>query len=254
MIYGYWVVTELLFFLLNIFLLSFQVFERERLNGHYGVAAFVIGNTLSSIPYLVLVSLIPGAIAYYLPGLQKGFEHFLYFVCVLFSCLTLVESLVMIVASIVPNFLMGIITGAGIQGIMMLAGGFFRLPNDLPKPFWRYPLFYVAFHRFAFQGLYKNEFEGLRFARNEVGGGSQIKYISGEEILRNTWQVNMSYSKWVDLAILLGMIFVYRVLFFFIIKTTEKVKPIVLSFMSGSPKRTTLLMENTNNSPLSHEA
>ncbi|KAL6225156.1 hypothetical protein ACLB2K_004008 [Fragaria x ananassa] len=92
------------------FVEDMKIFGRERLNGHYGVAAYVVGNTFSSIPYLLIISLIPGAIAYYL------------------------------VASIVPDFLMGIITGAGIQGVMMLTGGFFRLPDDLPKPFWRYPM------------------------------------------------------------------------------------------------------------------
>ena len=147
---------------------------------NYSVTAFVIGNTFSAIPYLLLVSIIPGAIAYYLPGLQKDFEHFVYFICVLFACPMLVEGLMMIVASIVPNFLTGIITGAGIQGIMILGAGFFRLPNDLPKPFWKYPMFYIAFHRYAYQGLFKNEFEGLRFATNNVGGG----YISGEELIR----------------------------------------------------------------------
>ena len=73
--------------------------------------------------------------------------------------------------------------------------------------------------------MFKNEFEGLRFASNEVGGG----YISGEDILRNTWQVDTSYSKWVDLAILIGMIVVYRVLFLVIIKIKEKMKPVVVS-------------------------
>jgi len=80
----------------------------------------------------------------------------------------------MIVASIVPNFLMGIIIGAGIQGIMILGGGLFRLPNDLPKICWKYPLHFVAFHRYAYQGLFKNEFEGLRF-----GGIGTNKYING---------------------------------------------------------------------------
>lgn len=228
------------------FVEDMKVFERERLNGHYSVTAFVIGNTFSSIPYLLLVSLIPGAIAYYIPGLQKDFEHFVYFNCVLFSCLMLVESLMMIVASIVPHFLMGIITGAGIQGMMILSGGFFRLPSDLPKPFWKYPMFYVAFHRYSYQGLFKNEFEGLRFdANTSVGGGS---YISGEEILRDTWEVNMSYSKWVDLGILLGMIVLYRVLFLVNIKTTEKLKPIIASYMSSgsSPKGTIQIMQNPN--------
>lgn len=225
------------------------MFERERLNGHYSVTAYVIGNTFSSIPFLLLVSLIPGSIAYYLPGLQKGFEHFVYFICALFACLMLVESLMMIVASIVPNFLMGIITGAGIQGMMILSGGFFRLPSDLPKPFWKYPMFYFAFHRYAYQGLFKNEFEGLRFASDNGEGGS---YITGEDILTNTWQVNMSYSKWVDLAILLGMIFLYRVLFLVNIKTTEKLKPIIVSFLSSrtSTKRTTSIMQNPNATPL----
>ncbi|TKY59482.1 ABC transporter G family member 15 [Spatholobus suberectus] len=157
----------------------------------------------------------------------------------------------MIVASVVPNFLMGIITGAGIQGIMLLLGGFFKLPSDIPKPVWRYPLHYVAFHTYANQGMFKNEYEGLRFSTDKVGGGSH-RYISGEEVLRNTWQVDMSYSKWVDLAILLGMTVVYRVLFLVIIKIKEKVKPVVvsLSCMSASPKREIQVMENPNATPL----
>ncbi|KAK2977042.1 LOW QUALITY PROTEIN: hypothetical protein RJ640_007500, partial [Escallonia rubra] len=129
------------------FVEDMKIFTRERLNGHYGVAAFVAGNTISSIPYLLMISVIPGTMAYYLVGLQKGIDHFLYFTLMLFACMMLVESLMMIVASIVPDFLMGIITGAGIQGVMMLNGGFFRLPDDLPKPFWRYPMYYIAFHK-----------------------------------------------------------------------------------------------------------
>lgn len=160
----------------------------------------------------------------------------------------------MIVASVVPNYLMGIITGAGIQGIMLLISGFFKLPRDLPKPVWRYPLHYVAFHTYAIQGLFKNEYEGLSFTKSE-DYGKNMHYISGEEVLRDTWQIDMSYSKWVDLAILLGMIVLYRVLFLIIIKTTEKVKPIIgsLSCMSVSPKQTIQVVENPNATPLHGE-
>ncbi|RZC89636.1 hypothetical protein C5167_027180 [Papaver somniferum] len=55
---------------------NIMIFGRQRLNGHYGVTAFIIGNTLSSIPYLLINTLIPGAIAYYLAGLHKGFGLF----------------------------------------------------------------------------------------------------------------------------------------------------------------------------------
>ena len=95
------------------------------------MSSFVIANTVSATPYLLLISVVPGALAYYLVGLQRSFDHFAYFALVLFTTMMLVEGLMMIVASAVPDFLMGIITGAGIQGVMMLNGGFFlvsRLP------------------------------------------------------------------------------------------------------------------------------
>ena len=153
----------------------------------------------------------------------------------------LVESIMMIVASLVPNFLMGIIAGAGIQGLLILAGGFFRLPDNLPKILWRYPLYYVSFNRYAYQGMYKNEFEGLTFPMDQSGGPATI---SGEEILRNKWQVEMAYSKWVDLAILVGMIGLYRLMFLIIIKITEKVMPLIKAFISRPPKQTSQVMAN----------
>ncbi|KAJ1290056.1 hypothetical protein BS78_02G213000 [Paspalum vaginatum] len=206
------------------FVEDMKIFGRERLNGHYGVASFTIANTVSAAPYLALISVVPGAMAYYMVGLQSSFGHFVYFALVLFAAMMVVEGLMMIVASTVPDFLMGIITGAGIQGVMMLNGGFFRLPNDLPKPFWRYPMYYIAFHKYANQGFYKNEFLGLTFPNNQAGGGATI---SGSQILTDYWQVEMGYSKWVDLAILCGMVLLYRVLFLAIVKLTEKVKPMI---------------------------
>ncbi|PON90902.1 ABC transporter-like [Trema orientale] len=224
------------------FVEDMEIFGRERLNGHYGVAAFVVGNTFSSIPYLLLISLIPGAMAYYLVGLQNSLEHFAYFSIILFVCMMLVESLMMIVASIVPDFLMGIITGAGIQGVMMLNGGFFRLPDDLPKPFWRYPMYYIAFHKYANQGFYKNEFEGLVFPNEQANGLSTT--ISGEEILRSVWQVELGYSKWVDVGILFGMVVIYRLIFLAIIKIKEKVKPVIGGFKVVGRKHLNQITEN----------
>ncbi|PQP97300.1 ABC transporter G family member 11-like isoform X2 [Prunus yedoensis var. nudiflora] len=230
------------------FVEDMKVFERERLNGHYGVSAFVFANTFSSVPFLVLISVIPGAITYYVAGLHKGFEHFFYYACVLFACMMLVESLMMIVASIVPNFLMGIIAGAGIQGLMIMCGGFFRLPNDIPKPLWKFPIYYIAFHKYAYQGLFKNEFIGTTFRSSDQGG--KTSSVSGEYILRDKWQVEMGYSKWVDLAILVGMILLYRVLFLVIIKATEKVKTITTLLAMPLNKRSIQVLVNPSSTPV----
>lgn len=171
------------------------------------------------MPYLLLISLVPGSIAYFLTGFQHGFEHFIYFTLVLFIGMMIVESLMTNVAAIVPNFLMGIVVGAGIQGLMILSGGFFQIPNELPKIIWKYPLYYISFHRYAYQGMFKNEFEGLLFTDNVNGINLTIR---GEDVLKDKWQVEMAYSKWVDLAILVGTLILYRLAFFLIVKTNEK--------------------------------
>ncbi|KAL0384449.1 UNVERIFIED_CONTAM: ABC transporter G family member 11 [Sesamum radiatum] len=206
------------------FVEDLKVFRRERLNGHYGALAFVVAHTVSSTPFLLLISAIPGAITYFLAGLHQGNVEFMYFTLVLFACMMLVESLMMIVATIMPNFLLGLIVGAGVQGLMMLSGGFFQLPKDLPTIFWKYPMYYIAFHKYAYQGLYKNEFEGRHFRNDQLGGPSTIE---GETILRDIWQVEMGFSKWSDLGVLLGMVVVYRVLFFVIVKIGEKMNSVL---------------------------
>lgn len=133
------------------FVEDMKVFQRERLNGHYGVAAFVLGNTASAAPFLLLITVCSGTLCYFMVGLHPGLSHYVFFLLCLYASVTVVESLMMAIASVVPNFLMGIITGAGIQGVFMLVSGYFRLPHDIPKPFWRYPMSYISFHYWALQ-------------------------------------------------------------------------------------------------------
>lgn len=209
------------------FCLICQVFERERLNGHYGITAFLIGNMLSSVPYILMISLIPGGIAYYLCSLHKGVEHFIYFTCLLFSIVMWVESLMLVVGSISPNYVIGMFITGGIEGLMILTGGFYRLPNELPKPLWKYPLYHVSFLKYAFQGSFKNEFEGLRVSMETN------KTMSGRKALTDIWHVEMGHSKWVDLAIMFGMIVLYRLLFLAITKSKEKLKPFLA--LIGTP-------------------
>ncbi|KAL5225140.1 hypothetical protein ABZP36_011779 [Zizania latifolia] len=198
------------------------VFRRERLSGHYGVVEFVVSNTLSAAPYLAFIAVLPGAMLYYLTGLTRGAEHLAYFVAMLCMCTLLVESMMMIVAVVVPDFLMGIIVGAGVQGVMMLNGGFFRLPKELPKPVWRYPCYYISFHKYAVQGFYKNEFLGLSFPSDQLVDSNAT--VSGLQVLEKL-QVEMGYSKWVNLAILFGMMVIYRTIFFAIVKVAEDLRP-----------------------------
>ncbi|XP_047070942.1 ABC transporter G family member 1-like [Lolium rigidum] len=210
------------------FVEDMKIFQKEWLTGHYGATEFVIANTLSSTLFLGLISILPAAIAYYLVGLQRGIDHFSFFAATLWACSILVEGMMMIVAAIVPDFILGVVTGSGIQGLLMLNAGFFRLPSDLPKPVWKYPTYYISYHKYKTQALYKNEFLGLVF--ESIGGAGGFN-ISGQHILKNNLQVEMGHSKWVDLAILLGMSILYRFLFLIIIKVSEIAKPVIKRFI-----------------------
>jgi hypothetical protein len=59
----------------------------------------------------------------------------------------------------------------------------------------------------------------------------------------------MGYSKWVDLAILFGMVILYRVLFLAIMKITEKVKPMVKGLRFRSTQPSVHVVQNGFNSP-----
>ncbi|CAN6380897.1 unnamed protein product [Urochloa humidicola] len=131
--------------------------------------------------------------------------------------------MMMIIAAIVPDFLMGFIIGAGLQGVMMLNGGFFRLPSELPKPVWKYPCYYISFHKYAVQGFYKNEFMGLSFPSDQLVESNVT--ISGVQVLKSNLQVEMGYSKWVNLAILCGMMVLYRLIFFVVVKIADEIGP-----------------------------
>ncbi|XP_078427397.1 white-brown complex-like protein [Wolffia australiana] len=210
------------------FVEDMKVFQRERLNGHYGVLAFVISNTISAMPFLIFISLVSGTICYFMVNLHPGFSHYLFFVLALYASVTVVESLMMAIASVVPNFLMGIIIGAGIQGIFMLVSGYFRLPNDIPKPFWRYPMTYISFHYWALQGQYQNDLAGLFFENTST----DLPRIPGEYILQKVFQINTDRSKWVNLTVLFSMIIIYRIIFFIMIKISEDVTPWIRGYIA----------------------
>ncbi|KAL0441236.1 UNVERIFIED_CONTAM: ABC transporter G family member 11 [Sesamum radiatum] len=227
------------------FVEDMKVFQRERLNGHYGVSAFVISNTLSAMPFLILITFISGTVCYFMVRLHPGFSHYLFFVLCLYASVTVVESLMMAIASVVPNFLMGIIIGAGIQGIFMLVSGYFRLPNDIPKPVWRYPMSYISFHFWALQGQYQNDLKGLVFDNQSP----DLPKIPGEYILENVFQIDVHRSKWVDLSVLFSMIVIYRIIFFIMIKVNEDVTPWVRGYVARRRIQRKSANQNTTITP-----
>ncbi|MBA0735762.1 hypothetical protein Gogos_019577 [Gossypium gossypioides] len=93
--------------------------------------------------------------------------------------------------------------------VMMLSAGYLRIRNELPRPMWKYPLSYIAFHTYSIQGLLENEYLGTNFA---VG---QVRTISGFQALHSAYDISQSSnSKWENLLVLFLMAIGYRILVF----------------------------------------
>ena len=92
-----------------------QIFESDRFNEHYHVLTFIIGMLLSSIPYLLITSLLSSAIGHFLIGLHRGPGHFSYLFLDLLTSLLVSESCMKNVAIIVGNSYNGMVIGSCIQ-------------------------------------------------------------------------------------------------------------------------------------------
>lgn len=68
-----------------------KVFIRERLNGYYGVGSFVVANTLSSAPFILLIALLSTVSVYFLSNLNSAGDRVIYFIIDLFVSLVLVR-------------------------------------------------------------------------------------------------------------------------------------------------------------------
>uniref|UniRef100_A0A7N0TI22 ABC transporter domain-containing protein n=1 Tax=Kalanchoe fedtschenkoi TaxID=63787 RepID=A0A7N0TI22_KALFE len=204
------------------FVEELKIFTRERQSRYYGVGAFILSNFLSSFPFLVAVSLATGTVTYFMVKFHPGFSHYAYFVLTIFLSISVVESLMMVIASLVPNFLMGIVTGAGVIGIMMMTSGFFRLLPDLPKPVWRYPISYLSYGSWSIQGSYKNDLLGLEFEAMYPGEPK----LTGKHILTKMYGIPM-HSKWWDMVALVALLVLYRFLFFALLKFKERASPML---------------------------
>ncbi|CAI0450163.1 unnamed protein product [Linum tenue] len=205
------------------FIEEMKIFYRERLNGYYGPAVYILSNYLSSFPFLFAIALISGNICFHLVRFRQGFSYLAFFCLNIFACISVIESLMMVVASLVPNFLMGLVTGAGIIGIMMMTSGFFRLLPDLPKIFWRYPVSYINYGAWGLQGAYKNDFIGEEFEPLVPGDPK----LTGEFIITNIFGVSLNRSKWFDLSIIFVILIFYRILFYVVLKLKEQALPLV---------------------------
>lgn len=74
------------------FLEERQVFVRERMNGLYGPGAYVLANSIVTLPYLFLCVVLFSVICYWSIGLNPGADQFFRFLAILYLAVYAAES------------------------------------------------------------------------------------------------------------------------------------------------------------------
>ncbi|XP_002529514.3 ABC transporter G family member 15 [Ricinus communis] len=199
---------------------EWKVLHYERLNGHYGEGVFVMSNFLATFPFMAITAVSSGSIIYFMVKFHMGISILCHFCVNTFCCICIMESIAMIVAFLLPNFLMGVGASAGVIVFLTIPAGLYRQLSYLPKFFWRYPMSYISFTTWSVQGQFKNDMIGLEFDPM-VPGDSKLR---GEEVLQKYYGIDLKWSKWWDLGAVLFLSLCHRVFFFMVLKYKEKVR------------------------------
>ncbi|MCJ1339732.1 hypothetical protein MMC09_005022 [Bachmanniomyces sp. S44760] len=197
------------------FLEDRATFVKERANGLYGATSFTIANFLIGLPYLFFMSFLFSTIAYWLSNFQPTASAFFTWIMWLFLDLLAAESLVVLVSSLFPNFVVALALTAFANGLWMSVGGFLVTP-DVLNVFWRYVFHYIDYQAYVFQGMMVNEFSHRTYA---CGEDCQCMYqsalesecrIQGTAILETYQYAEGMTGRWV--GILLAIVAAYRIL------------------------------------------
>jgi hypothetical protein len=198
------------------FLEDRAVYIKEGLhNGLYGPSAFILSNFLIGLPFLFLITLLFSLIAYWLCGFQPTAAAFFTWIMWLFLDLLAAESLVVLIASLVPSGVLSLAIVAFSNGLWMSVGGFL-VPPTILNVFYKYVFHYIDYQTYVFQGMMVNEFKERTYG---CGDGCHCMYatelegqcrVSGTGVLASYGYLVGENGKWV--GILLGIVLGYRVL------------------------------------------
>lgn len=201
------------------YLEDLALFRKERANGLYGSAAFIIANFIIGIPYLFFIAVLFSVVSYWLGNFVPTGTAFFTWVMWLFLDLLAAESLVVLLSSLMPIFVVALAATAFANGLWMCVGGFLMQPEAL-NVFWRYVFHYIDYQGYVFRGMMVNEFGKRNYTCEQTeGGGCFCMYpsalqdqclVEGKAVLENYGYGTGNVGRYVGYMIVI--VFVYRVL------------------------------------------
>ena len=106
---------------------------------------------------IVLISVLFSAISYWLANFRPSGTAFMVYITWIFLDLLAAESLVVLLSSLFPTFVIALALVAFANGLWMSTGGFLVSPTIL-NVFYKYAFHYWDYQKWVFEGMMVNEF------------------------------------------------------------------------------------------------
>lgn len=152
-------------------------------------------------------------VSYWLIGLNPSGVAFMRFIMWLFLDLLAAESLVVLVSSLIPIFVVALALVAFANGLWMAVGGFL-VPLPQLNVFYKNVFHWIDYQALVFQGMFVNEFKDRIYTCGSEGcsyptGGLDYA-IPGTSVIQRYGYSTGKQGQWVGTMI--AIIVVYRLL------------------------------------------
>ncbi|KAH6636204.1 hypothetical protein F5144DRAFT_487549 [Chaetomium tenue] len=221
------------------YLEDYMQFIKEKRNGLYGSTAMIISNFLTGIPYLFIIALVFSAISYWLSNLQPTPQAFFTWVLWVFLDLLAAESLVVLLTSLFPSFVISLALIAFANGLWMSVNGF-MVPPTVLNVFYRYVFHYWDYQKYVFENMMVNEFSERVYSCANTPTGCQCMWqtdladqclIRGQGVLDQYGYKPGYMGK--DIGIMMGIIVGYRIAAWIVLKLKNALNTAAIHILSG---------------------
>ncbi|KAL5573727.1 hypothetical protein UlMin_023324 [Ulmus minor] len=198
---------------LPIYLQERRILMRETSRGAYRLSSYVISNTLVFLPFLFAVAILYSTPVYWLVGLRREIDGFVYFSLVVWIVILMSNSFVACFSALVPNFISGTTVVAGLMGSFFLFSGYFISKEDIPR-YWIF-MHYLSLFKYPFECFIINEYGGEQGRRRCLAHEEEACILYGDMFLM---QKGLKQSqKWSNVSVMLAFVLGYRILSFLIL-------------------------------------
>ncbi|KAI3943534.1 hypothetical protein MKW92_032456 [Papaver armeniacum] len=130
---------------------------RETAYNAYRYSSYVLSNTVTEMPSLIILSLAITITTFWAVGLAGGFHGYLFFFVTVLASFWAGSSLMAFISAVVPHIMMGYIIVLLSLGFFFLFSGVFINRDRIPW-YWIW-LHYLSLLKYPFEGVMQNEFD-----------------------------------------------------------------------------------------------